>query len=42
MDDWTKILDDGECVDAIYMDFRKAFDSVLYQRLFAKVKRVWS
>ncbi|KAI0232059.1 hypothetical protein LSAT2_017559, partial [Lamellibrachia satsuma] len=22
LEDWTKILDDGECVDAIYMDLK--------------------
>ena len=26
---WTRILDSGNAVDAIYLDFRKAFDTVL-------------
>ena len=25
---WTRILDSGNAVDAIYLDFRKAFDTV--------------
>ena len=27
MDEWTEILDDGGSIDAIYMDFQKAFDA---------------
>jgi hypothetical protein len=30
---WTDVLDRGGSVDAIYMDFRKAFDSVPHRRL---------
>jgi hypothetical protein len=26
MDDWTKLLDEGKPVDAMYLDFSKAFD----------------
>ena len=38
MEHWTKTLDDGNDVDIIYLDFRKAFDSVLHQRLLSKLK----
>ena len=38
MEHWTKILDDGNDVDIIYLDFRKAFDCVPHQRLLSKLK----
>lgn len=34
----TKILDDGETVDLIYLDFAKAFDKVPHCRLFKKLE----
>jgi len=37
MDEWTKILDEGGQVDAIYMDFMKAFDKVPHKRLLGKL-----
>ena len=34
----SKMIEDGDCFDVIYTDFSKAFDSVLCERLFAKLK----
>ena len=33
----TKALDEGKGIDVIYLDFRKAFDSVPYKRLLLKL-----
>ena len=38
LDDWTKALEEGYSIDAIYMDFRKAFDSVPHCRLMSKLE----
>ena len=35
---WTEMLDSSDLVDAIYIDFSKAFDTVLHQRLLNKLK----
>ena len=36
--DSTKIIDEGGCVGAIYLDFCKAFDNVPHQRLLLKLQ----
>ena len=37
MNDWTKALDAGHCVDILYFDFVKAFDSIPHNRLISKL-----
>ena len=38
INDWMQNLDENIDVDAAYMDFRKAFDTVPHQRLLTKLK----
>ena len=38
LEDWTELLEKGEPVDALYLDFRKAFDAVPHQRLLVKLR----
>jgi len=38
VNDWMVDLEDGKPVDAIYLDLRKAFDTVPHQRLLNKLK----
>jgi hypothetical protein len=37
MEDLTKLVDDGQPIDIIYCDFRKAFDAVPHERLLLKL-----
>ena len=38
LDKWTEILDNGGAVETIYLDFRKAFDTVPHKRLLVKLR----
>jgi hypothetical protein len=38
VDIWTRLLDEGNAVDVIFLDFAKAFDSVPHQRLLTKLQ----
>jgi len=38
LENWTKALDEGYGIDILYLDFRKAFDTVPHQRLLRKLK----
>ena len=38
--DLEDALDEGDCVDAVYLDYRKVFDTVPHKRLLAKLKQV--
>ena len=35
LESWTRILDEGYGIDVIYLDYRKAFDTVPHKRLLA-------
>ena len=37
LDQWTEMIDRGECFDVLYMDFSKAFDTVPHQRILRKL-----
>jgi len=38
MEEVTRELDNGNCVDVVYLDFSKAFDKVPHRRLLSKLK----
>ena len=37
MNDLTSIMEEGDDIDAIYLDFKKAFDTVPHERLLTKL-----
>ena len=39
LEDWTSILEDGDCIDVAYLDFHKAFDLVSHNHLLLKLKK---
>ena len=39
LEQWTKILDEGDGVDVAYLDFRKAFDLVSHELLIHKMTK---
>jgi hypothetical protein len=38
MQRWLEVLDSGEAIDIVYLDFRKAFDTVPHERLLKKLE----
>jgi len=38
LESWTRILDNGFGIDVIYLDYRKAFDTVPHSRLISKLQ----
>ena len=38
IEEWTKIIEEGDAIDVIYTDFSKAFDSVPHCRLLKKIE----
>ena len=38
LDKWTEAIEQGESIDAIYLDFAQAFDTVPHQILLVKLK----
>ena len=38
LDIWTRFLEEGGCVDVMYLYFAKAFDTVSHRRLMAKLR----
>ena len=37
-DKWIEELDNKNCIDIVYLDFQKAFDSFPHQRLLTKLR----
>ena len=39
VEQWTEIIDEGDCIDIAYLDFRKAFDLVSHKHLLFKMSK---
>ena len=39
LDDWSKYYDESKRIDNIYLDIKKAFDTIPHDRLLLKLKR---
>ena len=39
LEQWTEIIDEGDCLDIAYLDFRKAFDLVSHEHLLYKMSK---
>ena len=39
LEQWTEIIDEGDCIDVAYLDFRKAFDLVSHEHLIYKLAK---
>ena len=37
--DWTDAIDQNKCIDVVYLDISKAFDTVSHEKLLFKMKR---
>ena len=37
LEDWTRLVDEGNALDIVYLDFQKAFDTVPHKRLAKKL-----
>ena len=40
LEEWTKLVEEGDAFDVIYTDFSKAFDSVAHKSLLIKLERI--
>ena len=38
MEHWSRLIEDGTCIDVIYLDFEKTFDKVPHKHLMNKLK----